>query len=46
MQIHGGRSYMLEYSINRFYRVIKIAEIEGETTEIRRLITVNELMKG
>ncbi|UCB50555.1 MAG: acyl-CoA/acyl-ACP dehydrogenase [Deltaproteobacteria bacterium] len=46
MQIHGDHNYELEYSINRSYRVIKIAEIEGETREIRRLITVNELIKG
>lgn len=46
VQIHGGYSYMLEYPINRFYRDVKITEIGGGTTEIRRLIIARELLKG
>jgi alkylation response protein AidB-like acyl-CoA dehydrogenase len=45
MQIHGNHSYELEYWTNKFYRVLKPAKIEGETTEIRRLINLQELIK-
>jgi len=45
VQIFGGYSYMLEYAINRFYRDVKIVEIGGGTTEIRRLIIARELLK-
>jgi len=45
VQIFGGYSYMLEYPINRFYRDVKIVEIGGGTTEIRRLIIARELLK-
>jgi isovaleryl-CoA dehydrogenase len=45
VQIHGGYSYMLEYPINRFYRDVKITEIGGGTTEIRKLIIARELLR-
>lgn len=44
-QIFGGYSYMMEYPINRFYRDVKIMEIGGGTTEIRRIIIASKLLQ-
>lgn len=45
VQIHGGMGYMLESEINRLYRVGKLLEIGGGTTQVRQLIIGGELMK-
>ncbi len=45
LQIHGGYGYTLEYPINRFYRDAKLYEIGAGTSEIRRLLIANELIK-
>jgi isovaleryl-CoA dehydrogenase len=45
LQIHGGYGYTLEYPINRFYRDAKLYEIGAGTSEIRRILIANELIK-
>lgn len=45
MQIHGGMGYMWESEINRLYRTIKILEIGAGTSEVRRMIIAEELLK-
>lgn len=44
-QIYGGYSYMLDCPINRFYRDAKVSEIGAGTSEIRRLIIADEILK-
>jgi isovaleryl-CoA dehydrogenase len=45
MQIHGGSGYIWETEINRLYRTIKLLEIGAGTTEVRKLIISEELLK-
>ena len=45
VQIHGGNGYIWETEINRLYRANKLAEIGAGTTEIRKLIISEELLK-
>lgn len=45
LQIHGGYGYTLDYAINRFYRDAKLLEIGAGTSEIRRLLVADELIK-
>ncbi len=45
VQIHGGTGYMWESEINRLYRTIKIIEIGAGTSEVRRMIIAEELLK-
>src|SRR5262245_13421094 len=45
VQIHGGTGYIWETEINRLYRANKLAEIGAGTTEIRKLIISDELLK-
>ena len=45
-QIHGGVAYMWETEINRIYRGIKLLEIGAGTTEVRKMIIAEELLKG
>ncbi len=44
-QIHGGAAYIWETEINRLFRGIKMLEIGAGTTEIRKLIIAQELLK-
>jgi len=44
-QVHGGYSYIWETELNRLYRSIKLLEIGAGTTEIRKLIIAEELLK-
>jgi isovaleryl-CoA dehydrogenase len=46
VQIHGGSGYIWESEINRLYRTIKLLEIGAGTTEVRKLIIGDELMRG
>lgn len=46
VQIHGGSGYIWESEINRLYRAIKLLEIGAGTTEVRKLIISEELLKG
>lgn len=45
-QIHGGVAYVWETEINRLYRGIKLLEIGAGTTEVRKMIIAEELLKG
>ena len=45
-QIHGGNAYIWETEINRLYRAIKLLEIGAGTTEVRKLIIAEELLKS
>lgn len=45
LQIHGGYGYTLEYPINRFYRDAKLMVIGAGTSEIRRLVIADEIIK-
>jgi isovaleryl-CoA dehydrogenase len=45
LQIHGGYGYTLDYPINRFYRDSKLLEIGAGTSEIRRMLVADELIK-
>jgi isovaleryl-CoA dehydrogenase len=46
VQIHGGSGYIWESEINRLYRAIKLLEIGAGTTEVRKLIISEEMLKG
>jgi len=45
-QIHGGVAYIWETEINRLYRGIKLLEIGAGTTEVRKIIIAQELLKS
>ncbi len=45
LQLHGGYGYTLDYPINRFYRDAKLLEIGAGTSDIRRLVIADELIK-
>ncbi|HKY91328.1 MAG TPA: acyl-CoA dehydrogenase, partial [Nevskiaceae bacterium] len=46
VQVHGGTGYIWESEINRLYRSIKLLEIGAGTTEVRKMIISQELLKG
>jgi isovaleryl-CoA dehydrogenase len=46
MQVHGGSGYIWESEMNRLFRCIKILEIGAGTSEVRKLIIAEELLKG
>ena len=45
VQIHGGTGYIWESEINRLYRSNKLLEIGAGTTEIRKIIISDELLR-
>ena len=45
VQVHGGIGYMWEAEINRLYRGNKLLEIGAGTTEVRKMIISQELLK-
>mgnify|MGYP000858980524 CR=1 FL=1 len=45
VQVHGGSGYIWESEINRLYRSIKLLEIGAGTTEVRKLIISEELLR-
>ncbi len=45
VQIHGGYGYTQEYAVNRLYRDSKLYEIGAGTSEVRRLVIADELLK-
>jgi isovaleryl-CoA dehydrogenase len=45
LQLHGGYGYISEYPINRFYRDAKLYEIGAGTSDIRRIVVADELIK-
>jgi isovaleryl-CoA dehydrogenase len=46
VQIFGGMGYMRETEINRLYRATKLLEIGAGTTEIRKVIISEELLRN
>jgi isovaleryl-CoA dehydrogenase len=46
LQIHGGLGYIWESEVNRLYRSIKLLEIGAGTTEVRKVIISEELLRG
>ena len=45
LQILGGRGYMLENPVARFYREVRVDRIWEGTSEIQRLIVSRGLLK-
>ncbi len=45
VQIHGGMGYIWESEINRLYRAIKLLEIGAGTTEVRKIIISDEMLR-
>ena len=45
LQIHGGMGYMWESEINRLFRATKMLEIGAGTTEVRKMIIAEELLR-
>jgi isovaleryl-CoA dehydrogenase len=45
VQIHGGSGYIWETEINRLFRATKLLEIGAGTTEVRKLIISEELLR-
>ena len=45
VQIHGGRGYMREFPVERFYRESRVDRIWEGTSEIQRAVIGNELRK-
>ncbi len=46
VQIYGGMGYMKEFPIERFYRDARIARIYEGTSEIQKMVIVNQLIKN
>jgi isovaleryl-CoA dehydrogenase len=46
VQIHGGSGYIWESEVNRLYRAIKLLEIGAGTTEVRKIIISDELLRN
>ena len=44
--IHGGSGYMQDTEINRLYRANKLLEIGAGTSEVRKIIISQELLRG
>lgn len=45
VQIHGGMGYIWESEVNRLYRSIKLLEIGAGTTEVRKVIISDDLLR-
>ena len=45
VQIFGGRGYMRENPVERLYRDVRVDRIWEGTSEIQRVVLVNELVK-
>jgi isovaleryl-CoA dehydrogenase len=46
VQIHGGYGYIWESEVNRLFRTVKLLEIGAGTTEVRKIIISDELLRG
>jgi len=46
VQIHGGSGFMWEMEVNRLYRACKLMEIGAGTSEVRRIIIAEELLRS
>ncbi|WP_186402180.1 acyl-CoA dehydrogenase family protein [Sphingopyxis sp. P1IMeth2] len=45
VQIHGGAGYMSEYSVERFYRDVRLFRIYEGTTQIQQLIIARNMIR-
>jgi hypothetical protein len=45
IQIFGGRGYMEDYPLERYYRDVRLCEIGEGTSEIQRLVIAREVCK-
>ena len=45
MQIHGGSGYIWESEVKRLFRATKLLEIGAGTTEVRKMIIAEELLR-
>jgi len=43
IQIHGGNGYITDYSVERYFRDVKIFEIFEGTSEIQRIVIAREM---
>jgi acyl-CoA dehydrogenase len=46
VQIHGGAGYMSEYSIERFYRDVRLFRIYEGTSEIQKIIIARNIIRN
>jgi isovaleryl-CoA dehydrogenase len=46
VQIHGGSGYIWESEVNRLFRTTKLLEIGAGTTEVRKMIIAEELIRA
>ena len=46
VQIFGGAGYCRDMPIERYYRDARIARIYDGTSEIHRMVTARQMMKG
>ena len=45
VQIHGGSGYIWESEVNRLFRATKLLEIGAGTTEVRKMIIAEEMLR-
>ena len=45
LQIFGGAGYMSEYSIERFYRDVRLFRIYEGTTQIQQLVIARNMLR-
>lgn len=45
LQIHGGAGYISEYSIERFYRDVRLFRLYEGTTQIQQIIIARDMIK-
>ena len=45
VQLHGGSGYIWESEVNRLFRATKLLEIGAGTSEVRKIIISEELLK-
>ncbi len=46
VQIHGGAGYVSEYSIERFYRDVRLFRIYEGTTQIQQIVIARNMLKS
>ena len=46
VQIHGGAGYVSEYSIERFYRDVRLFRIYEGTSQIQQLIIARNMIRN
>ncbi len=46
VQIHGGAGYIWDSEVNRLFRSIKLLEIGAGTTEVRKVIISDEMLRS